>query len=331
MKAYWRVFLLLLGLYTFSPVVAQEKYAISHDFASACRLTPPLNRGVLDIGNFFLGIMPKGMNSNKQLTIEKHKIISSTDGKQIGIWVITPTTIDTIDTTQSRACHLFVHGGGFVFKGAPYHYTLAQEYALRTRSIVAFVDYRMAYNNKYGTTLTDCCDAWQWLVSNADVLGIDHKRMSIIGDSAGGFLAIKTTLHCIEQGATIPSSLMLIYPVVDCTMRTASMKEYTDTPVWNSTLNAQMWQYYLQDNEEQSILDLPQSLLMQFPPTYIETAQYDCLRDEGYTFAQLLHNANVPTTYIATDSTMHGFDMVQESNITKGQITRRCDWLTKRE
>ena len=298
--------------------MAQNKYPIHEDFRSACRITAPLGRGVLGIGNAFLTAMPKGMCSDSDLSINKIKITSTSDGKKFGAWVITPKGADA-----PHPAILFLHGGGFVFKGAPYHYDLAKEYARRTGSVVVMVDYRTAHNNAYGTSLRDSIDAWQWLTTEASHLGIDMSRTAIVGDSAGGFLAIKTVLASDIR----PSKLMLIYPVVDSSMRTKSMAEYSDTPVWNSELNSKMWEYYLQGERETSLLDLAENELQKIPATYIETAEFDCLRDEGNEFAKRLQNAGVATTHSQTKGTMHGFDMAQRSEITKRQIAERCKWL----
>ena len=298
--------------------MAQTQYPIHEDFRAACRITAPLGRGVLGIGNAFLSAMPKGMRSNSELSIKKMKITSTADGKEFGVWVVTP-----IEGNTTRPAILFLHGGGFVFKGAPYHYDLAKEYALRTNSVVVMVDYRTAHNNPYGTPLQDCVDAWEWMMTEAQALGIDTTKTAIVGDSAGGFLAIKTVL-----GSNVhPSKLMLIYPVIDCSMRTKSMAKYSDTPVWNSKLNKKMWEYYLQGKAENSLLDLAEDELRNIPTTYIETAEFDCLCDEGNEFARMLQNARVATTHTLIQGTMHGFDMAQRSAITQRQITERCKWL----
>ena len=308
---------LLLTLVSLA-TMAQTQYPIHEDFRAACRITAPLGRGVLSIGNAFLSAMPKGMRSNSELSIKKMKITSTTDGKDIGVWVVTP-----IEGNTTRQAILFLHGGGFVFKGAPYHYDLAKEYALRTNSVVVMVDYRTAHNNPYGTPLQDCVDAWEWMMTEAQALGIDTTKTAIVGDSAGGFLAIKTVL-----GSNVhPSKLMLIYPVIDCSMRTESMAKYSDTPVWNNKLNKKMWEYYLQGKAENSLLDLAEDELRNMPATYIETAEFDCLRDEGNEFARMLQNARVATTHTLIQGTMHGFDMAQRSEITQRQITERCKWL----
>lgn len=300
--------------------MAQTNYPIHEDFRAACRITAPLGRGVLGIGNVFLGAMPKGMCSDKELTINKIKVVSTIDSKEFAAWVITPKGTEAL-----RPAMLFLHGGGFVYKAAPYHYDLAKEYARRTVSVVVFVDYRTAHNNPHGAPLQDCKDAWRWMIDNAEMLGIDTSKTAIVGDSAGGFLAIKTVLESDIR----PTKLMLIYPVVDCSMRTDSMAQYGDTPVWNSELNRRMWEYYLQGAKEKSLLDLTETELQNMPITYVETAEFDCLRDEGNEFATMLTEAGVATMHSQTKGTMHGFDMEQRSEITERQITARCEWLAE--
>lgn len=309
---------LLLLIFIPLATMAQTDYPIHDDFRAACRITAPLGRGVLGIGNAFLAAMPKGMRTDRELMIDKIKITSTVDGEEFGVWAVTPK-----GGTAPRPAILVLHGGGFVFKGAPYHYDLAKEYARRTGSVVVMVDYRTAHNNPYGTTLQDCVDAWRWMISESQNLGIDIARTAVVGDSAGGFLAIKTVLESDIR----PSKLMLIYPVVDCSMRTESMAKFSDTPVWNSELNRKMWEYYLQGATEESLLDLAENELQKMPATYIETAEFDCLRDEGNTFATLLQRAGVATLLIETKGTMHGFDMAQRSGITERQIAERCKWL----
>jgi len=127
----WRLIGLLLLTLAPLATMAQTNYPIHEDFRAACRITAPLGHGALGIGNAFLAAMPKGMRSNSEITIDKIEITSTVDGKEFGAWVITPKEV-----AAPRPAILFLHGGGFVFKGAPYHYDLAKEYARRTGSVV---------------------------------------------------------------------------------------------------------------------------------------------------------------------------------------------------
>ena len=76
------------------------------------------------------------------------------------------------------------------------------------------------------------------------------------------------------------AKLMLIHPIVDCSMRTEIMAKFSDTPVWNSKLNKKMWKYYLQGVAEKSLLDLAPNELQKMPATYIETAEFKRLSPE---------------------------------------------------
>ncbi|MBQ9083706.1 MAG: alpha/beta hydrolase fold domain-containing protein, partial [Clostridia bacterium] len=47
------------------------------------------------------------------------------------------------------------------------------------------------------------------------------------------------------------------------------------------------------------------------PPAYIETAEFDCLHDDGSLYANKLRAAGVEAVLNETKGTMHGFDIVQ--------------------
>lgn len=123
-------------------------------------------------------------------------------------------------------------------------------------------------------------------------------KIAIGGDSAGGCLAAATVLYAKNNNINICSQ-MLVYPVLDCQMKTQSAKKYTDTPVWNAKLNRKMWQLYLNGNSEV---------------------------DE---YAKMLSLSGCEVELFNTTSTMHGFDMALKSKIVIKSIGKRCDFLRK--
>ncbi|WP_425267983.1 alpha/beta hydrolase fold domain-containing protein, partial [Enterobacter hormaechei] len=54
--------------------------------------------------------------------------------------------------------------------------------------------------------------------------GIDKNRIKLCGDSAGGHLALVTSLRLKAKGLWDPAQLILIYPMLDAT---ASFESYT--------------------------------------------------------------------------------------------------------
>ena len=111
---------------------------------------------------------------------------------------------------------------------------------------------------------------------------INSDQVMIGGDSAGGNFAAAVTLMSRDRGIPSPSAAMLIYPVTDRRMITKSMEIYTDTPVWDSNLTKMVWDAYLGGRIPEKIeyaSPLEAESLASFPPTYIEVAEYDALRD----------------------------------------------------
>ena len=64
------------------------------------------------------------------------------------------------------------------------------------------------------------------------------------------------------------------------------------------------------------------------PKTYIETAEFDCLRDEAIEFAEKLKKANVEVILNETKKTMHGYDL-KNGKITREMVKKRMELISK--
>jgi acetyl esterase/lipase len=151
----------------------------------------------------------------------------------------------------------------------------------------------------------------------------------VAGDSAGGNLATAVTLLARDYDGPKIKRQMLLYPVIDVLQNTPSMKEYFDTPMWNSILNKSMWELYLKNGDLGMIEYASPSLakLHNLPRAYIETAQFDCLRDEAIDYARRLSEAGVPVKEYHTLKTVHGYDAVFYSKLVKSMIQKRIQFL----
>ena len=66
------------------------------------------------------------------------------------------------------------------------------------------------------------------------------------------------------------------------------------------------------------------------PPAYIETAEFDCLHDDGILYAEQLRAAGIAVTLNETRGTMHGFDIVQHAKTTKAALAARIAFMRAR-
>ncbi len=237
------------------------------------------------------------------------------------------TLLEPEDADAQAPCLVYYHGGAFMLKGSPIHKRLACEYALGARCRVVFVDYRLAPKHPYPAGAEDCYTAYAWVRDNAEALGVDRRRIAVGGDSAGGALAAGVCLMARDRGIAPPCFQMLIYPVTDARQQTESMRRFTDTPLWNATANKRMWPLYLREGAPDGgkyASPAEAASLAGLPDAYVETAEYDCLRDEGAAYAQALRGAGVRAELNQTEGTVHGFEIAARSAIVREAVARRA-------
>lgn len=293
------------------------KYNISKEFSLKYRIKYPFNKIVFAISNPILTLSKIFIRNTKDVKVKKY-LIKTKDNKKIPIYLYTPQKIKT------DKIFLYLHGGAFIFKGNPKHFSLCERYSKEVGMKVVYVDYRTAPKYKYPIPIYDCFAAYKWIIENSKELNINKNKIIIGGESAGGCLTLDVTFKALRENISKPYFNMLIYPTVDKTMSSLSMKKYYDTPVCNSHIVKKTWEIYL--NGQEYISPLEEKDLSVLPPTYIETAEFDCLHDEAIMFADRLKEANVPVEVNETKQTMHGFDN-QKCKITETAIKRRINAL----
>jgi len=226
---------------------------------------------------------------------------------------------------------LYVHGGAFAYKAAAYQKRLAMIYAEKAECKVFFPHYHLAPKFRYPAAYEDVLALYRHLKDHAEALGIDPDRIGISGDSAGGSIAALICCRWEKEGIGMPCLQMLAYPVTDAEMRTESMKRYTDTPKWNALDNERMWQYYCGEDPDlrKQASPMHAAIPEKMPPTYIETAQFDCLHDEGLLFAQRVKEAGADVEINDTQGTFHGYDDAIDTQIVRKNVERRIAFLRR--
>lgn len=227
---------------------------------------------------------------------------------------------------------LVLHGGGFGYKTAPHQLTNAFEYTSKLNCKTYLVDYHLLPKFPFPAAYDDSLKTYEYLISNADKLKINPKKIIILGDSAGGCLAANLCNTVESKNLPRPCCQVLIYPVTDNSMTTTSMKTFTDTPIWNTKNNQRMWQMYLKDctpQQEQIAVPMKNPLPKTLPPTYIETAEFDCLHDEGIIYAEKIKNRTAELQINETKGTFHGYDMLSSHPISKGSVEKRITFMKK--
>lgn len=298
------------------------KYAIDKQFGLWRHMKQPV------MGERFFRLAERIVKTDKYFLSHKDVnidtiTVQTSDNYTLNSYLITPNKL------TSNAIILYLHGGGFCFKGSESHADICVRYANEVGVKLLFVDYRLAHNTPYPTPEDDCILMYKYLINNAETLGISPQNIIVAGDSAGGNLALGVFYAACKQDLQRPSALMLVYPVVDNLMHTESMKNFTDTPMWNAVLNDAMWKVYLPTDSAKDLFKqnhVEANLYSEFPYTYVESAEFDCLRDEAIIIADKLKQADVDVTINETKGTMHGYDQI-DCEISRENINKRINWL----
>jgi acetyl esterase/lipase len=253
--------------------------------------------------------------------------IPSFDGAQIPIEIAVPAGVG-----DNAPCLLYFHGGAFFIGGAPPNKNKAFALGKAAQCKILYVDYRLSGKHPFPYGVEDCYAALKWIHYNADPLGIDRERIVVYGESAGGALSAAVAQMARDRGDVHVHAQMLIYPVLDCSGSTESARTFTDTPIWRTEANAQMWKVYLRNCQRPySPYAAPMlaDSLCDLPSAYIETAEFDPLRDEGIAYARRLQTDGVPVELVETRRTVHGYDMIANNEIVQQSFRRRCEFLKK--
>ncbi|WP_142687692.1 alpha/beta hydrolase [Chitinophaga polysaccharea] len=223
----------------------------------------------------------------------ENKTIALT-GRAINIRIYRP------DDKKGLPALVFFHGGGF-FKGSlDSHDRPLRQLANLSGVVVISVDYRLAPEYPFPHGLNDCIDATQWIMQHAAELDIDSRYIAVAGDSAGGTLATTVAGKLKNLACQI-----LIYPLTGCTLDTPSWRAFAEGPVLTLEKGIELWEYYTEDRIKAA--PIFNDDLSGMPDTFIITAEYDPLRDEGMAYAEKLRHANVQVTEKLYPKMIHGF------------------------
>ncbi|WP_232663748.1 alpha/beta hydrolase [Pseudonocardia sp. TRM90224] len=110
---------------------------------------------------------------------------------------------------------LYLHGGGYQVGSPTSHRGLAAHLSLAASAPVHVPDYRLAPEHPYPAAVDDVERCFLALRE----AGHPAQRIAVVGDSAGGGLAMALVLRLRAAGADLPGSIGLISPWLDLDLR----------------------------------------------------------------------------------------------------------------
>jgi epsilon-lactone hydrolase len=200
-------------------------------------------------------------------------------------WVTAP------DSDSSRAV-LHLHGGGYTIGSIASYRSFTGRLARATRARVLSVGYRLAPEHPFPAALDDAVSAYRWLLDQ----GIAPSRIAVVGDSAGGGLAMSMAITIRDAGGPIPATIVAIGPSTDLAKEGASVKEraHLDPIVNYESSMAHALRYVgTQANLKHPLASPLHADLHGLPPLLIMVGTHEALFDDSTRFAAKAKAAGV--------------------------------------
>ena len=205
-------------------------------------------------------------------------------------------TLEPLVGTPERTV-VYFHGGGYVSGSPPDRYLpLAGAVALAAHARVHAVDYRVAPEHRFPAAFEDCLAAYQWTVGEG---GADPQTVAVLGDSAGGNLAVAITVAARDEDLPLPSCVAVISPFADLTLSGASMemRKLADPYVTRELLESMAAEYLDGADPADPRCSSVFADLRDLPPMLIQVGEDEILFDDAARIRDAAMAAGVNTTF----------------------------------
>lgn len=226
---------------------------------------------------------------------------------------------------------VYFHGGGWVWGSIDTHDKLAREYAEAAGCAVVSVDYALSPEAQFPQPIEECAAVVRWIGAHGAEWGLDPTRIAVGGDSAGGNLALGAALMLRDAGGPALRGILALYPVCDADFTRASYKRFGPGGYFLTEEKMRFYWSVYAPEEATRLNPLAAPLradLAGLPPTLVQLAELDVLRDEGEALTAKLRAAGVTTEYELVTGVIHGF-LRASGRVTKARkaVESGAAWL----
>lgn len=234
----------------------------------------------------------------------------SVEGKQIVLNIVRPAGAKGV-----LPAFIFVHGGGWILGDFPTHERFVRDLVADSGAAAIFVNYTPSPEARYPVAINEIYAATQWVAEHGAEIKVDGKRLAIAGNSVGGNMATVVALMAKAKGTPTLRSQVLFWPVTNANFENASYDEYAAGHFLTKGMMKWFWDAYTTDpKQRQDIYSSPllatPDQLKGLPPTLIQTAEKDVLRDEGEAYARNLDAAGVNVVATRYNGMIHDFGLL---------------------
>lgn len=234
---------------------------------------------------------------------------------------------------------LYCHGGGYTCGSLKYARIIASKLAIHCGMAVMSFEYALAPEHPYPAAIEDALVIWNYIMQ----LGFGSREVIVVGDSAGGNLALELLLKLKAQKRMMPKGLVLMSPWTDMTMSGDTYETCKDVDPMLSREYIQTCRYSFiglneKYNEDEKVVKIDEANidyanpdfsplfadLDGFPPTLIQVGSNEVLKADSTRLYEELLNVGVLTLLEEYEDAWHVFQMmpIRKSVLAMESVSR---------
>jgi acetyl esterase len=242
--------------------------------------------------------------------VDKSEKTIDFEGKEIKLHIVKPARAGT-----GLPVFMFFHGGGWVLGDFPTHQRLVRDLVVESGAAAVFPDYTPSPEAQYPTAIHQAYAASKWISEHGDEIGVDGRKLAVVGNSVGGNMAAVVSLMAKDKGGPAIRFQALLWPVTDADFDTESYKEFSGGYFLTRNMMIWFWDNYVKDPTQRrekyaSPLRAAAADLQGLPPALVQTAHSDVLRDEGEAYARKLNQAGVEVMGVRYNGLIHDWGLL---------------------
>lgn len=163
--------------------------------------------------------LKKSIQDNKKSIPLPKKYVSS---KSYDFYYNDMQVISWNDNNDSKQKVVFyIHGGGYVASPLSFHFKAVDKIAKNTNAKVIFPIYPKVPNSTYKDVFPKILGLYKQVLSEVDA----SNQVTLMGDSAGGGLALGLSLLLKEENISQPNNIILLSPWLDISNKNIKINE----------------------------------------------------------------------------------------------------------
>ena len=201
---------------------------------------------------------------------------------------------------------VYLHGGSYVTGPVPGQWRWLSAVSRQVPMAAVMVDYRLAPEHPHPAALDDATAA---LASLRSARVLRPGGWALMGDSAGGALAIAAAQTLVAGGRPLPAALVLCAPWIDLTLSNPRIPDTEpDDPVLSREfLRPSATAYAGRARLNDRALSPLNADLAGLPPVHLSTGTRDMLVHDARLLRERLRKAGVPVDHLEEVGALHAY------------------------